>query len=44
MKRKDYQKPAMQVVKIAHSAGLLAGSGESDADMHDYKRKDEEDW
>ena len=27
MKRKDYQKPTMQVVKLQHQTHLLAGSG-----------------
>jgi len=44
MRRKEYQKPAMQVVTIAHSVGLLAGSVEGDGDLHDYNRKQEEDW
>ena len=44
MRRKEYQKPAMQVVTIAHSVGLLAGSVEDDADLHNYNRKQQEDW
>ena len=28
MKRKDYQKPTMQVVKLQQQAHLLAGSGQ----------------
>ena len=28
MKRKDYQKPAMQVVMLQHQQMILAGSGE----------------
>ena len=27
MKRKDYEKPTMQVVKLQHQTHLLAGSG-----------------
>ena len=43
MRRKEYLKPAMQVVTIAHSVGLLAGSGEGE-EVEDYNRKKEEDW
>lgn len=28
MKRKDYQKPTMNIVKLQHQTHLLAGSGE----------------
>ena len=28
MKRKDYQKPMMNIVKLQHQTHLLAGSGE----------------
>lgn len=28
MKKKDYQKPTMQIVKLQHKSQLLAGSGE----------------
>lgn len=36
MKRKDYQKPTMHVVKLQHQAHLLAGSvsGEVSATMN----------
>lgn len=27
MKKKDYQKPTMQIVKLQHKSQLLAGSG-----------------
>ena len=43
MKRKDYQKPTMQIVAIVHRSGLLAGSGEGE-EVEDYNRKKEEDW
>ncbi|MBQ8064527.1 MAG: hypothetical protein IJ200_02600 [Prevotella sp.] len=29
MKRKDYRKPAMKIVKLQHQTHLLAGSGEA---------------
>lgn len=28
MKKKDYQKPTMQVVKLQHESQLLTGSGD----------------
>ena len=43
MKRKDYQKPAMQIVAIVHRSGLLAGSGEGE-EVEDYNRRNSEDW
>lgn len=33
MKRKDYQKPTMNVVKLQHQAHLLQASGEVNATM-----------
>ena len=39
MKRKDYEKPTMQVVKLQHQTHLLAGSGEEtqQAQREDYE-------
>lgn len=34
MKRKDYQKPTMQVVKLQHQAHLLQASGKVNATMN----------
>ena len=33
MKKKDYQKPTMQVVKLQHQPQLLAGSVQTSATM-----------
>lgn len=34
MKKKDYQKPTMKVVKLQHHAHLLQASGEVNATMN----------
>ena len=34
MKKKDYQKPTMQVVKLQHQAHLLQASGQVNATMN----------
>ena len=34
MKRKDYEKPTMKVVKLQHETHLLAGSAEVSATMN----------
>lgn len=44
MKRKDYRKPAMKVVKIQQQAQLLAGSGEVEATRSGYGRANEQEW
>ena len=35
MKRKDYEKPAMEVVELQHQTHLLQASGEVSATMND---------
>ena len=42
MKRKDYQKPTMQVVKLQHRTMLLAGSLE--ANRSGYGAATEDEW
>lgn len=42
MKRKDYLKPTMQVVKLQQQAHLLAGSVQ--AEVSDYDNGGEEEW
>ena len=46
MKRKDYQKPTMNIVKLQHQTHLLAGSGEpsmrNSIDDWDYGGEDNE--
>ena len=42
MKRKDYQRPTINIVKLQHRSHLLAGSpsgraGVQDYTMHDYE-------
>ena len=38
MKRRDYMKPAMQVVELKHQCHILAGSGDrSRAGVTDYQ-------
>ena len=43
MKRKDYEKPTMQVVQLLHTAILMAGSG-VDSDREDYGDANEQTW
>lgn len=43
MKRKDYRKPTMQVVKIQHT-GMLMASGETQAMRNSYGTAETEDW
>ncbi len=43
MKRKDYQKPTMKVVKLQHQCQILAGSGEG-AMRSGYGTAVEETW
>jgi hypothetical protein len=43
MKKKDYQKPTMQVVKLQHQAHLMAGSGVQST-RSGYGEAQEEDW
>ena len=41
MKRRDYMKPAMQVVELKHQCHILAGSGDrSCAGVEDYTWQD----
>jgi len=43
MKKKDYQKPTMQVVKLQHQARLMAGSTQSRSNtVQDYNWNTEE--
>jgi hypothetical protein len=50
MKRKEYQKPAMQQVTIRQGTCLLTGTTPTvtpqggGAGVNDYKRKNEEEW
>ena len=34
MKRKDYETPSMTVVELRHQCCILAGSGDSQTEMH----------
>lgn len=43
MKRKDYQKPTMKVVKLQHQCHILAGSNGS-AEVQDYTVQEEQEW
>jgi len=43
MKRKDYQKPTMKVVKLQQQTHLMAGSG-VDATRDSYGTAQEDDW
>ena len=36
MKKKDYQKPTMQVVKLQHHGMLMTSGGESKASVQNY--------
>jgi len=43
MKRKDYQKPTMNIVKLQHQAHLLQASG-VEANRSGYGTAEEEEW
>lgn len=43
MKKKDYQKPTMNIVKLQHQAHLLQASGVQSM-RSDYGEAQEEDW
>ncbi len=43
MKRKDYEKPTMQVVKLQHQTHLMAGSGVQSM-RSGYGEAQEEEW
>ena len=42
MKRKDYQKPTMKVVKLQHQCHILAGSQVESVGVQNYNWQDEE--
>ena len=42
MKRKAYQEPTMQIVKLEQQQHLLEGSGQ--AGLQDYPVEQEQDW
>ena len=43
MKRKDYEKPTMQVVKLQHQCHILAGSnGQAGVQDYNWNNVDEE--
>lgn len=44
MKRKDYLKPTMQVVKLQQQARLLVGSGQVQATRDSYGTATVEEW
>ena len=44
MKRKDYKRPTMKVVKLQQQAHLLAGSANGSAGVQNYNVQDEQDW
>ena len=44
MKRKDYQTPAMKVVKLRHRGFLLTSDPPQSAKMKDYEVKGEQTW
>ena len=44
MKRKDYQKPTMQVVKLQHRTMLLQASGGVGANRSGYGAATEDEW
>lgn len=43
MKRKDYQEPTMQVVKLQHQGHILVVSN-GDAGVQDYNKQSHADW
>ena len=43
MKKKDYEKPTMQVVEVRQQQQLLAGSN-ANASIPNYDLENEEDW
>ena len=44
MKRKDYQKPTMKVVKLQHQSHILAGSEVRSAGVQDYIKQSDDYW
>ena len=42
MKKKDYQKPTMQVVKLQHQAHLLQASGQAGVQNYNWNTEEEE--
>ena len=44
MKRKDYQKPTMKVVKLQQQARLLVGSGQVQATRDSYGTATTDEW
>ena len=44
MKRKDYKRPTLRVVKLQQQAHLLAGSANGSAGVQNYNVQDEQDW
>ena len=43
MKRKDYMKPTMNIVKLQQQAHLLTGSG-TEAERNSYGEAQEDNW
>ena len=43
MKKKDYEKPTMQVVEVRQQQQLLAGST-TDSSIPNYDLEEEQDW
>ncbi|MBQ9363349.1 MAG: hypothetical protein IJT97_08040 [Bacteroidaceae bacterium] len=46
MKRKDYEKPTMQVVKLQHHGMLMTSVSNQDsrAGVQNYNMQDEQEW
>ena len=44
MKKRMYEKPTMQVVKLQKHAPLICTSGEISAGRYGYTAQDEEEW
>jgi len=42
MKRKDYRKPAMKIVKLQQQTHLLAGSGEATMENYNFNEYQED--
>ena len=43
MKRKDYERPTMKVVKLQHQCHIMAVSN-GEAGVQDYTKQSDDDW
>ena len=44
MKKKDYRKPTMQVVKLQHQCHILTVSEKGQGSLQNYQMENEQDW